>query len=214
MSPSSHNKKKRGFSLLEVLVAITVLTIGLISVGALATTMLATGKRSKYMALASTLASEKLEDLNRYPADAPQVCIPSGQTSVGSIPPAADYGTVSTTCPTNGATSSVPYQDDVDISFGSGNSNCPADGGCFAEQITSVTNGTTYYTTTYHSPTGIVTSTAASNTSSTQTMTFHRQWLIEGDTPVAGVRRVTVAVSMVNKTVNPPVKFQMSTVRP
>jgi hypothetical protein len=45
-------------------------------------------------------------------------------------------------------------------------------------------------------------------------MTFHRRWLIEGDTPVTGVRRVTVIVTLANKTVTPTVNFQMSAVRP
>jgi len=209
MSPSSKTRRQRGFSLLEVLVAITVLTIGLISVAALATTMLATGKRSKYMALASTLASEKLEDLNHYPPDVVQVCVPTANASVGNI--LSDAGIVSITCPT-GASGTVPYQDDVDISFG-GNSDCPNVGGCFAEQVSSLVNGTTMYTTTYHSPDGVLTTPAATNTTS-QTMTFHRRWLIEANTPVTGVRRVTVKVTMNNNTVTPPVQFQMSTVRP
>lgn len=213
MQQSCRNKRARGFSLIEVMVAIAVLTIGLISVAALATTMLATGKRSKYMALASSLASEKLEDLNRYPASAPQVCVQTGDTSEGQIGTDANPAIKSITCP-SGQSSSVPYVDDVDISFGTGNSACPNEGGCFAEQISSVNNGTTQYTTIYHSPTGLITTTAASNTASAQTMTFHRRWLIEADQPVAGLRRVTVQVTMTNNTVKPPVSFQMSTVRP
>ena len=213
MSRLGRNKSGRGFSLLEVMVAITVLTIGLISVAALATTMLATGKRSKYMALASTLASEKLEDLNRYPTDAPQVCVPTGNTTAGSLATGASETPVSVTCPT-GTTGSVPYGDDVDISFGQGNATCPNEGGCFAEQVSSVSNGTTQYITTFHSPDGVINTTTPSSTPSSQTMTFHRQWLIEANTPVTGVRRITVLVLMVNNTVNPPVSFQMSTVRP
>jgi prepilin-type N-terminal cleavage/methylation domain-containing protein len=213
MSRLARNKSGRGFSLLEVMVAITVLTIGLISVAALATTMLATGKRSKYMALASTLASEKLEDLNRYPSDAPQVCVPTGNTTAGSLASGASETPVSVTCPT-GTTGSVPYGDDVDISFGQGNNTCPNEGGCFAEQVSSVSNGTTQYITTFHSPDGVINTTTPSTSPSSQTMTFHRQWLIEANTPVTGVRRITVLVNMVNNTVNPPVTFQMSTVRP
>lgn len=211
MSTSSRNRKPsaKGFTLIETMIAIAVLTIGLISVAALATTMLATGKRSKYMALASTLASEKLEDLSRYPSDAPEVCVPTGSTSVGSL----TTDVLQTTTCSGGASASIPYDDDVDISFGTGGGDCPNAGGCFAETVSSVVSGNTEYTTTYHSPDGQIT-TVTSTTASSQKMTFHRRWLIEGDTPVTGVRRVTVEVSLVNNTVNPPVTFQMSAVRP
>ena len=212
MCQSSRTKKSkaRGFSLIEVMVAIAVLTIGLISVAALATTMLATGKRSKYMALASTLASEKLEDLSRYPNDQPEVCLPTGSTTVGSL--TTDV-LQTTTCPT-GASQSIAYDDDVSISFGNTSGDCPNQGGCFAETITSVSGGNTQYQTTYHSPDGRITTTAPTTTKSAQSMTFHRRWLVEGDTPVAGTRRVTVVVNLVGNIVNPPVTFQMSSVRP
>ena len=212
MSISFPSKKSRmgGFTLIEVMVATAVLTIGLVSVAALATTMLATGKRSKYMALASSLASEKLEDLSRYPADDPNVCLPTGSTTAGSL----TTDVLQTTTCAGGASASTPYDDDVDISFGNSSSDCPSTGGCFAETISAVSNGTTQYTTTYHSPDGHITTPAATSTPSTQQMTFHRRWLIEGDTPVTGVRRVTVIVTLSNKTVTPTVTFQMSSVRP
>jgi hypothetical protein len=44
-------------------------------------------------------------------------------------------------------------------------------------------------------------------------MQFKRRWVIEKDMPVAGVRRITVAVSLPS-TAGPPVNFQMSMVRP
>ena len=47
--------------------------------------MLATGRQSRYMSLASDLASEKLEDLNHYSPNDPQVCVPAANTSVGSL---------------------------------------------------------------------------------------------------------------------------------
>jgi hypothetical protein len=54
------------------------------------------------------------------------------------------------------------------------------------------------------------------------TPTFHRRWIIEANTPVAGdssiclpgTRRVTVLVTLMDLTVQPPVTFQMSMVRP
>lgn len=208
-SSPSNRSKNRGFSLIEVMVAIAVLTIGLISVAALATTMLTTGKRSKYMALASSLASEKLEDLSRYPNDVPQVCIPTGSTSVGSL--TSDVSQT-TTCP-KGDSTSVVYDDDVSISLGNGSSDCPSMGGCFAETVSGQSGGNTVYSTTYHSPDGVITTPTATSTAPSR-MTFHRRWLIEGNTPVTGVRRATVLVTLSDNSVNPPVTFRMSTVRP
>jgi hypothetical protein len=45
-------------------------------------------------------------------------------------------------------------------------------------------------------------------------VTFHRRWIIEANQPVAGTRRVTVLVTLMDATVQPPVNFQMSLVRP
>ncbi len=211
VSCPSKRSRARGFSLIEVMIAVAVLTIGLISVAALATTMLATGKRSKYMALASTLASEKLEDLSRYPADVPQVCVPTGSTSVGSL--ITDI-MQTTSCPSpSTASSSIAYDDDVDISFGTGGGDCPDSGGCFSETVSSVSSGVTQYTTTYHSPDGRIVG-SVSTTPTSQKMTFHRRWLVEANTPITGVRRITVLVSLANSAVKPAVSFQMSAVRP
>ena len=70
------HKRRCGFSLLEVVVALAILSVGVMAAAALTAKMLATGRQSKYMSLASTLASEKLEDLNRYSPNDPQVCVP------------------------------------------------------------------------------------------------------------------------------------------
>ncbi len=61
-----NSRAQRGFTLLETLVAIVVLTIGLMSVAALMTQTLKSTTNSRSMSTASLLATEKLEDLNRY----------------------------------------------------------------------------------------------------------------------------------------------------
>jgi hypothetical protein len=56
------------------------------------------------------------------------------------------------------------------------------------------------------------TSSTAPNT--VGSIVFKRRWIIEQDLPVTGVRRVTVLVTLTNQSVQPPVTFQMSMVRP
>ena len=72
-SRCSRRSKQAGFSILEVLIAITVLAIGLSAMAALVAQSLGGTERARYMALATTLASEKLEDLSRYPNATPPV---------------------------------------------------------------------------------------------------------------------------------------------
>jgi len=187
-----------------------VLTVGVISVAALSGTMMTTGNRSKYLSLEATLASEKLEDLNHWSANATQVCVPTGSTSVGSL--SSDI-LQTTTCPL-GASASIAYYDDVNINFSNSSSDCVSSlGGCFAETVASQVSGTTQYTTTYHSPDGTVTT--ASTTTAPTNMTFHRRWIIESNTPVNGVRRMTVLVTISSANISPfSPTFQMSLVRP
>jgi type IV pilus modification protein PilV len=66
-------RTQQGFTLLETLVAIVVLTIGLMSVAALMTQTLRSTTNSRSMSTAAMLATEKLEDLNRYASTDPAV---------------------------------------------------------------------------------------------------------------------------------------------
>src|ERR1700733_13363532 len=68
---------ERGFSMVEVLIAMFVLSTGLIALSSLAAQNLGGTARSRYISLASTYASEKLEDLNQWPTTDPDVCVSS-----------------------------------------------------------------------------------------------------------------------------------------
>jgi len=217
MSVSVPNRSAEdGFSLLEVVVAITILTVGLLATALLSTNMMSGGERSRYMSLAAALASEKLEDLNRWAPDNPQVCLPTGSTIVGSL----TTNVLQTTSCSGGQSASVSYYDEVNIALtGNGTgTNCPGvTSGCLAETVSSVSNGATVYTTTYHTPDGQINV----NTSSTAptTTSFQRNWVIEVNPTVngagiVGVRRVTVLVTLMDNSVQPPVTFQTSLVRP
>jgi hypothetical protein len=203
--------------------------VGVFATAALATRSMNTSRQSKYIALAAALASEKLEELTRWDADSPQVCVPVGLPSVGSLTSDALY---TTTCPppisnctaNGGTTDLVNYFDDVSIStvVSGSNSPCPSTTyGCFSETVSMFVNGSKVYATTVHPPSGQIQKLPSSSTAPTQ-VTFHRRWIIEGNTPVAGdsaiclpgTRRVTVLVTLMDLSVQPPVTFQMTTVRP
>jgi len=195
---------------MEVMLAIAILTVALLAAAALVTNVMRGGNESKYMSLAATLASEKLEDLNRFAANDPPVCMPTGSTTVGSL--TSDV-LQTTTCPT-GTSASVNYYDDIAISLDNTSGNCPGStSGCFAETVSSQSGSNTVYTTTYHTPDGQIVMPSPSSTPPTFT-TFHRRWIIEGNQPVNGTRRVTMLVTLTDSSVQPPVTFQMSTVRP
>jgi hypothetical protein len=195
-----------------------------------------TSRQSKYISLAAELASEKLEDLSRWDVGDPEVCVPAGSSSVGSL--TSDV-LQTTTCPppissctsAGGNWDDVNYYDDVSIStvLAGPNSPCPSTTyGCFSETVSTYHNGSTVYATTVHPPSGQIQKLPSSSTPPTL-VTFHRRWIIEGNTPVPGVssiclpgtRRVTVLVTLMDLSVQmnsrsnlPTVSFQMSMVRP
>ncbi len=211
MSPLEVTRCRRqgGFTVIEVLVAMGILTVGVVAMAALSSGMQVKGRQSKYMTLAATLVSEKLEDLNRWGPSSVYVCVPTGSLNAGSL----DSDVTQTTICPSGASDSVSYFDDISITMANSTSECPdASSGCFAETVSKQVAGVTQYDTTFHSPEGHVN--AATSTTAPTNVTFHRRWLIEANTPVAGARRVTVEVTLSNPSVQPPVSFQMSTVRP
>src|SRR5580698_7969317 len=102
-------KLERGFTLIEVTIASLVMTVALLSAGLLAAQMTTAALTSKSMSSAAVLGSEKLEDINRWDANDPEVCVPTGSTSAGSL--TADVNQT-TTCPA-GASANINYFDDV-----------------------------------------------------------------------------------------------------
>jgi prepilin-type N-terminal cleavage/methylation domain-containing protein len=196
--------RSRGFTLFEIMIAVLVLTVGLVAIAALVSKTANNTSRSRFMSLATMLASEKLEDLNRYPSIDPVVWAPSGGTA-GSL--TADTGPVSVT--SAGVTENVDYYDLVQLSGSSG---------FVIESITGRdVDGNTTYTVLEHKPDGTInttTSTTAPTMSGVDAVMFKRRWVIEKDVPVAGVRRITVLVMLQNVGGANAVTFQTSMVRP
>jgi Tfp pilus assembly protein PilV len=183
---------------MEVLIAMFILTAGLTAMAALVAQSLGGTERARDLGLAATLASEKLEDLNRWPTTSANVA------GGGSLTADQTVGI-------------IDYFDDVDYATASG---------LETETISTTTAGVTTYVATAHSPNGTITQTSSTTAPATSGQTaFHRRWLIETNpvvngvtltapAPLVGPRRVTVEVTLINSTIKPAVIFQMSTVRP
>ncbi|HEV3041804.1 MAG TPA: prepilin-type N-terminal cleavage/methylation domain-containing protein [Candidatus Angelobacter sp.] len=189
-----------GFTLIETLIAMFILAVGMLGVAALMSQMSSTSVHSRYMSDESLLASEKLEDLTRAPADDPTVQAPGG--TAGSLTSDTSQSVTS-----GGITQQVDYFDTVQLSSG---------GGSIIETTTAPNgNGGTNYTTTTQGPNGEITvATSSTPVNSADMVTFKRRWVIEQDVPISGVRRITVLVSMPNPVAGQQSTFQISMVRP
>jgi len=184
-----------GFSLLEILISITILVIGMSSMAALIALTLGSTQRAQFTSTATTLASEKLEDINHWP-------IGDAHLSAGGSLTADHQVTVSGT--------SYNYYDDVDLSDSTGQ---------VAESVADSSSGTTNYYPVIHNATGYVDTTPDTTAPTTNgNIVFHRRWLVESNPVVngntlTGAIRVTVVVTLTQSAVQTPVNFQLSMIK-
>jgi len=211
-----------GFTLVEVLVAMGILAIGLLGAAALISSLLASGGQARYMNMANVLASEKLDNLNKWPSTDQNVCDSTACADSTNSPycNATSCGSLSgsATC-----TASDPFCDQVTVSETSG-ANYETQTQVVTDPLTGTSTNQT--TTIVHTSAGCVGTPANCSvpTPSAGGTTFTRRWLISSDPTVisgattktvTGARRVTVVVSLVNESSSQnPVQFQMSMVRP
>jgi Tfp pilus assembly protein PilV len=200
-------RKTRGFTMLELAISIAILMVGLVGVASMFGRIWGSTSYSEYMIQASTLASEKLEDLNRFPTGDPNVVVTAGNTTAGSLTANNDATVTSDT-----VTEPVDYFDEVFMDPSAGS---------ISETIATGTSPNYTYTTTTHNANGTVTTTQATSLAAniTNAIQFQRRWLIEmsptiGTTVMTGMRRITVLVAVQNPSIQPPVIFQLSVVRP
>lgn len=185
--------------------AMLILTIGLVAIAALISRTSGSTSHARYMSLAAMLASEKLEDLNRYPTTDPSINFAGASTTAGSL-----TTDTSQSVTVGAVTETVDYYDTVQMSGASGS---------VTETIKGLdSSGNTTYTTITHTPDGTASETTSSTAPATvggaDATTYHRRWILEANTPVAGVRRITTLVTLQNLSGVSGVSFQMSMVRP
>src|ERR1700723_1661382 len=87
-------RAQRGFTLIETMVAILVLTIGLVGTAALMSQSVNMGAHARFVSTAALLASEKMEDLDRYPDNDPNLA--AGGSLAADITASSDSGRIST----------------------------------------------------------------------------------------------------------------------
>lgn len=205
--PQSFTKNStQGFTLIEVLISIAILTVGLLGMAALVCGTMITGADAKYMNTANVLASEKLDDLNKWPSTDPNVA--AGGSLAGPR-----------TCAVGDT-----YCDEVTVSEVSGADYIVQTQMVF-DPVTNTSKPVT--TTIVHTSTGCVDTPANCGVAAPvgNGNTYVRRWLITTNpvitnaagatTTITGARQVTVLVSLVNSgNAHRPVKFQMSMVRP
>lgn len=212
---TSAAQRRQGFTLIEVLVSMVVLTVGLLSVAALIAGTLQAGTRAKYMSMASILASEKLDSLNKWPSgDTPQTtstAMTSDPTDPNLYPGGALTGP-------QVCAAGDQWCDQVTVSESSG-----AD----YETEQQVVNGVVQQTTIVHTNSGCVgtpVQCGVPQPAPGSGSTFTRRWLITanpaisavggGGTAATGTRRITVIVTLNDTSASNPVTFQLSMVRP
>jgi type II secretory pathway pseudopilin PulG len=108
----SVRKSEAGLTLIEVLVAATVLALALLALAPMFTTAVKSNASAYQLTNTTTLAREKLEELSGFPRDDPRLTVPDGSNAIGPTGNTSGF-TVSTWCdsdlplwynPTTGAT--------------------------------------------------------------------------------------------------------------
>ena len=178
-------RAQRGFTLIETMVAILVLTVGLVGTAALMSQSVNMGAHARFVSTAALLASEKMEDLDRFPDNDPNL-VPGGSL-------AADV---------------AGYSDSVQISSNNGNINETTVSAGTTTLYTQQPDGTVVVTP----GAGLPAATPDLLTFDRRWQITGNPTV--GGQVITGAVQITVLVTLTNKTLNPPVTFQTSLVHP
>jgi type IV pilus modification protein PilV len=177
--------RQRGFTLIETMVSILVLTIGLVGTAALMSNSVNMGAHARYVSTAALLASEKMEDLDRFPNNDPNLA------AGGSL--AADV---------------TSYSDSVQISTSNGNINETTTANGVTTLYTQKPDGTVVVTAGASLPAvtpDMLTYDRRWLITANPTV---------GANVITGAVQITVLVTLNNQALKPPVTYQTSLVHP
>jgi prepilin-type N-terminal cleavage/methylation domain-containing protein len=177
--------RQRGFTLIEMMVSILVLTIGLVGTAALMSNSVNMGAHARYMSTAALLASEKMEDLDRFPDNDPNLA------AGGSL--GADVAS---------------YSDSVQISTYNGNINEVTTANGATTLYTQKPDGTVVVTP----GAGLGAASPDMLTYDRRWLIVANPTV--GPNVITGAVQITVLVTLTNTTLNPPVSYQTSLVHP
>jgi type II secretory pathway pseudopilin PulG len=93
----SGRKSEAGLTLIEVLVAATVLALALLALAPMFTTAVKSNASAYQLTNTTSLAREKLEELSGYPRSDPRLTVPDGSNAIGPTGNTSGF-TVSTWC--------------------------------------------------------------------------------------------------------------------
>jgi prepilin-type N-terminal cleavage/methylation domain-containing protein len=177
--------RQRGFTLIETMVSILILTIGLVGTAALMSNSVNMGAHARYVSTAALLASEKMEDLDRFPDNDPNLA-PGG--SLGS--------------------DITGYSDSVQISTANGNINEVTTASGTTTLYTQKPDGTVVVTT------GAALPAATTDMLTYDRRWLITANPTVGANVITGAVQITVLVTLTNQTLKPVVTYQTSLVHP
>ena len=178
-------RAQRGFTLIETMVAILVLTIGLVGTAALMSQSVNMGAHARFVSTAALLASEKMEDLDRFPTNDPNLA------AGGSL--AADV---------------AGFSDSVQISSNNGNINEVLASNGTTTLYTQQPTGTVTVT-----PGGALAAATPDMLTFDRRWLIAASPTVGGKV-ITGAKQITVLVTLTNQSLKPVVTFQTSLVHP
>jgi prepilin-type N-terminal cleavage/methylation domain-containing protein len=177
--------RQRGFTLIEMMVSILVLTIGLVGTAALMSNSVNMGAHARYVSTAALLASEKMEDLDRFPNNDPNLS--AGGSLTANI---------------------TGYSDSVQISTANGNMNETTTANGVTTLYTQKPDGTVVVTP------GAALGAATPDVLTFNRRWLITANPTVGANVITGAVQITVLVTLTNQALNPPVTYQTSLVHP
>jgi prepilin-type N-terminal cleavage/methylation domain-containing protein len=177
--------RQRGFTLIETMVSILILTIGLVGTAALMSNSVNMGAHARYVSTAALLASEKMEDLDRFPDNDPNLAAGGSLT--------ADI---------------TGYSDSVQISTANGNINEVTTANGVTTLYTQKPDGTVVVT----SGAGLPAVTPDMLTYDRRWLITANPTV--GANIITGAVQITVLVTLTNQSLKPAVTYQTSLVHP